>query len=187
MDQLSFTPDVVVEPVRRGKKIVWTEEDHNEALEMYRADKSMEEIGVKFGKSRSAIAGIIHRARKNGLLNDVQLKRSTPNKYKGIPPRPEPVKVAKMFLKAPVMVVPVKPKRIRLRLIDNDTAVTFAELKECHCRWPFGEPRRSDFRFCGQQRLDNDPYCAEHKRMSLRVYDKQSFAQPRVIRPSYRR
>jgi hypothetical protein len=41
----------------------------------------------------------------------------------------------------------------------NDN-VTFLELEPHHCRYPIGDPKTKEFRFCGALRLDNMPYCA---------------------------
>ncbi len=38
--------------------------------------------------------------------------------------------------------------------------VTFLELEQHHCRYPIGDPKTKEFRFCGAPRLDNMPYCA---------------------------
>jgi hypothetical protein len=37
--------------------------------------------------------------------------------------------------------------------------VTFMELRDCHCRYPFGSP--VEF-FCGGQKVDGSSYCLEH-------------------------
>lgn len=30
------------------------------------------------------------------------------------------------------------------------------------CRWPIGDPRDENFKFCGRKRETGKPYCAEH-------------------------
>lgn len=35
-------------------------------------------------------------------------------------------------------------------------------LKDDSCRWPFGEPGKADFHFCGGLALAGQPYCARH-------------------------
>jgi hypothetical protein len=37
--------------------------------------------------------------------------------------------------------------------------VTFFELEPHHCRYPIGDPKTKEFRFCGAPRLDGRPYC----------------------------
>jgi GcrA cell cycle regulator len=39
---------------------------------------------------------------------------------------------------------------------------TVSELDSCDCRWPFGDPRNTDFHFCGAQSVVGRPYCQEH-------------------------
>src|SRR5205823_2266277 len=38
--------------------------------------------------------------------------------------------------------------------------VTLLELEPHHCRYPIGDPKTKEFRFCGALRLDSKPYCA---------------------------
>jgi hypothetical protein len=38
--------------------------------------------------------------------------------------------------------------------------VTILELEPNHCRFPIGDPKTKEFRFCGRLRLDDNPYCA---------------------------
>ena len=69
---------------------------------------------------------------------------------------------------------PPPEPRIRLRMIDEkSTEVTLQELKLHHCRWPKGDPRHSDFRFCGAKRIsesERTPYCREHTLIAGRQY-----------------
>lgn len=43
---------------------------------------------------------------------------------------------------------------------DNPTGLL--DLKHDTCRWPFGEPGRAGFHFCGGLAIDGQPYCARH-------------------------
>ncbi len=44
---------------------------------------------------------------------------------------------------------------------------TLLELGQNDCRWPIGEPRHPDFRFCAEARLEGRPYCALHWSMAF--------------------
>lgn len=48
-------------------------------------------------------------------------------------------------------------------------AVPLVEVRECHCRWPLGDPATPQFRFCGEARRDGSSYCERHH---ARVYRK---------------
>ncbi len=41
--------------------------------------------------------------------------------------------------------------------------VKMVEVERRHCRWPFGDPETTDFRFCGARRVQG-AYCAAHAR-----------------------
>lgn len=36
------------------------------------------------------------------------------------------------------------------------------------CQWPFGEPGKKDFHFCGEKTLEGYSYCAQHVEMAYR-------------------
>lgn len=43
---------------------------------------------------------------------------------------------------------------------------TILSLTERMCKWPVGDPRSSDFHFCGSAAQPGTPYCAEHARLA---------------------
>lgn len=130
----------------------WSKEDAEKALQLFNNKTSYGEIAVRFNRTRNAVAGLISRFRKKGL---VVSKHESPviRKKRATPERLNPIKVVEVVL---------RPHRVRLRLIVNETEVTFAELEPHHCRWPIGDPKHSDFRFCGCNHLEGKPYCRAH-------------------------
>ncbi len=40
--------------------------------------------------------------------------------------------------------------------------VSILDLTERMCKWPIGDPKSPDFRFCGKPSLPGKPYCGEH-------------------------
>ncbi len=47
---------------------------------------------------------------------------------------------------------------------------------ERHCRWPIGDPRSPDFRFCGCEVHEGLPYCAQHARVAYQTVSRKSRA-----------
>ena len=43
---------------------------------------------------------------------------------------------------------------------------TIAELRDCECHWPIGDPMTPDFRYCGGPRSLPSPYCASHRALA---------------------
>jgi GcrA cell cycle regulator len=46
---------------------------------------------------------------------------------------------------------------------------TISDLERHDCRWPIGDPRHADFRFCGAPQAPLRPYCEFHWRMAVQV------------------
>jgi GcrA cell cycle regulator len=44
--------------------------------------------------------------------------------------------------------------------------ITLMELRESTCRWPFGDPSSSEFRFCGASSPVGTPYCEFHSKLA---------------------
>jgi GcrA cell cycle regulator len=63
------------------------------------------------------------------------------------------------------LVIPLKERR------------TFGALNQNECRWPYGNPRRHDFYFCGKQAVVGHPYCEFHLRRAFQL------PRPREYRP----
>ena len=43
-----------------------------------------------------------------------------------------------------------------------------------HCRWPVGDPRSPDFRFCGCNAHEGLPYCVDHARVAYQNVGKRT-------------
>jgi GcrA cell cycle regulator len=53
-------------------------------------------------------------------------------------------------------------------LLPMSPRVTFADLHPAMCKFPFGDPRTAEFRFCGAPAVSG-PYCGFHHRISYDV------------------
>ena len=49
------------------------------------------------------------------------------------------------------------------RVLDG---VTIADLGERCCKWPIGDPRSDDFRWCGRPTPAGRSYCSKHARLA---------------------
>ena len=66
----------------------------------------------------------------------------------GLKGRPSPIK--RQDVKAPVA------KKAETKIF------TLTDLSAQTCRWPIGDPKHEDFRFCGKPVIAGKPYCGEH-------------------------
>jgi GcrA cell cycle regulator len=59
---------------------------------------------------------------------------------------------------SPIKRQPNKPAEVK-----KETRVfTLTDLSAQTCRWPIGDPKNEDFRFCGKPVAAGKPYCGEH-------------------------
>ena len=59
---------------------------------------------------------------------------------------------------SPIKRQPNKPVEVK-----KETRVfTLTDLSAATCRWPIGDPKHEDFRFCGKPVAASKPYCGEH-------------------------
>ena len=57
------------------------------------------------------------------------------------------------------------PKRgspIKQRIKKPAEIINLAKLRSNMCVWPYGEPGKPDFRFCGEKVVPDKPYCEVH-------------------------
>ena len=55
---------------------------------------------------------------------------------------------------------PIKKQKITAR------GATFLTMTERMCKWPFGDPKKPDFHFCGKAVDITMTYCAEHRALA---------------------
>lgn len=134
----------------------WVEE----AKRLYYDGLSYRKIGLELGKSKGQVAGKLNRA---DVLKTRTVVRMPPHRKKIV----EVLPITFQF--KGVKDTP-RPPRTRLRLIESQMEVTLQELTKNTCRWPLGDPRRSDFRFCGCPPRKGSPYCTEHSIKAGRKY-----------------
>ena len=65
----------------------------------------------------------------------------------------------------------IKERNIPDRAVRNHPLLhsrpcTLFDLREWNCRYPIGDPKHSNFRFCGARRLEPHSYCATHHKLT---------------------
>ena len=111
----------------------WTEERLEKLKELWDKGLSISSIGEELGVTRNAIAGKAHRL---GLK-----KRQSP--------------IAKKAVAKEVALE--EPENLPLRL-----ALRKLNWSRSKCAWPTGDPKHTDFSFCGKPILAGKPYCPDH-------------------------
>jgi hypothetical protein len=69
--------------------------------------------------------------------------------------------------------------------------VTFLQLEPHHCRYPIGDPKTKEFRFCGAPRFDGKPYCVRCLEIAsplrMKGYDGQAESAATVTADAHAR
>jgi len=167
----------IVGVMRQFATSPWTEERIEHVKTRWSQGASARQIARELGNvvSRSAVLGKVHRlgiaqSSPNCGARDHQLERKNArhapaSAHKRMRERDAAGALADSRRQIPAWVRDAEP------YIDNplvDAGIPFAqrrvflELSGRSCRWPVGDPRRSDFFFCGAEAFPGKPYCLAH-------------------------
>lgn len=61
---------------------------------------------------------------------------------------------------------------------DKDERCTIHTLTHRTCRWPLGDPKQPDFRFCGKKKKFGSPYCEQHHKGAFLKGDNREIREP---------
>lgn len=129
----------------------WTDDRVSLLKKLWGEGKTAAEIAKTLGGvTRNAVIGKAHRLKLSNRVSPIQQ-----NKKPAVKP------TEKKVVRAPVQkYVPVVEKGPRVPLV---------ELNNRMCRWPLGDPKESDFGFCGSPNYAGLPYCADHAKVAYQA------------------
>ena len=120
---------------------------------------SLSKIADTVGKTRSAVAGILHRLRLSGAIESRKKKTVTrlPNKKR--------TRKSKYSMLTGVDRAFVEPKRMQtspqvLKNVEHGFGLLIKDLDHNQCRWPTGMDKEHRHLFCGKAGY---PYCPDHR------------------------
>lgn len=119
---------------------VWTEERLKKLKDLWNKGLSISQIGEELDVSRNAIAGKVYRL---GLP-----KRQSPISSKSAPAKKAPEALDNSDMEPSDL-----PLKLALRKIDWSRS---------KCSWPKGDPKTTEFEFCGAEVVPGKPYCNDH-------------------------
>lgn len=166
----------------------WTEQQIQMLKDMWGHGFSASDIAGRLGGglTRNAVIGKAHRLKLSAGLasqrgSGAGLRVSTAvsgisdmkSSRKRVMLRPLPV------LPTPTSVPTAKPlQREAFRSPIDSTkprseGIAVTKAGDRHCRWPVGDPRSPDFRFCGCSVHEGLPYCTDHARVAYQNVGKK--------------
>jgi GcrA cell cycle regulator len=159
----------IIRAMGRHATSPWTDERIELVRTLWSQGVSAQRIARELGAgiSRGAVLGKIHRlgivqtspnsGPRRSKRNDVRRVVKCEHAVSDDPPGsqcglPTWVRDAEPYIDNPVVDADVPASQRR----------TLLELSGRACRWPVGDPSRSDFFFCGAEAFPGKPYCAAH-------------------------
>lgn len=138
----------------------WTDERVALLKEMWGEGKTAAEIAKELGGvTRNAVIGKAHRLKLSNRLSPIQQNNKKPAAKEAEEKQPA-------------------------RKVANDRAieidirgVALGDLKDKMCRWPIGDPKDPEFRFCGCQSMAGLPYCGEHAKIAYQAATRNRILQ----------
>lgn len=150
----------------------WTDERVELLKKLWADGLSASQIAAELGGvTRNAVIGKVHRLGLSGRAKAVASATPRPRKPRPAPSAGvRPVVVGNTAL-AQVMRPMVEPEPVELpdpvaNVVPMAERCTILDLTEFTCRWPVGEPGKSDFFYCGSRTKTGLPYCAFHSRVA---------------------
>jgi GcrA cell cycle regulator len=159
--------------------MTWTEQKIQMLKDMWGHGYSASEIAKRLGGlTRNAVIGKAHRLKLSSRPSPIKPEganaalaelptggglQAMKSARKRVMLRPLPV------VPVPTMVTKTQSKDA-FQSLDNlsrrTEGIAVTKAGERHCRWPVGDPRSPDFRFCGCAAYEGLPYCIDHARVA---------------------
>lgn len=148
----------------------WTDERVAMLKQLWGEGKTAAEIAkILGGVTRNAVIGKAHRLKLSGRVSPIQQNT-----------RPETVISRAVRVTPAATAIEARPMRALARELEQPAAVRVEEyipgkgvklvdLKERMCRWPIGDPKEENFRFCGCESHPDLPYCDYHAKVAFQI------------------
>jgi len=181
----------------------WTEQQIETLKKMWGNGYSANDIAKNLGGgvTRNAVIGKAHRLKLSAGAASARPTVTAPSKTAGVV-MTTITKVSKRRTSVLRSLPPIStnelPQRspilrdVSLRPIETarrSEGIPVTKAGERHCRWPIGDPRSPDFRFCGCETQEGLPYCTHHARIAYQTVSRRSRANANAdsaISPEYR-
>jgi GcrA cell cycle regulator len=164
----------------------WNEQKIQMLRDMWGNGYSASEIAKRLGgMTRNAVIGKAHRLKLSsrpspirredegglGIGSGVSVMPSIKSPRKRVMLRPLP----SVPLPATTKGLPNRETSFRsLEPAKRVEGIAVTKAGDRHCRWPVGDPRSPDFRFCGCTAHEGLPYCVDHARVAYQNIGRKS-------------
>ncbi len=142
----------------------WTDERVSQLKQLWGEGKTAAEIAKLLGGvTRNAVIGKAHRLKLSGRVSPIQNPRVEAALSRASNDQKQP----RMTIRERTPSVAAPPSLREENIPIRGIALT--ELRESTCRWPVGDPKQEDFKFCGCASEPGMSYCEHHARLAYQV------------------
>lgn len=155
--------------------MAWTDDRVATLTKLWADGLSASQIAKELGEvTRNAVIGKVHRLGLSGRAKPSRPKRTAKA-------APKPAITAKVAPKARTPRAPSAPRTpqqiveaaavpapppLEAKAMSNGEFATILTITDHMCKWPIGDPSKSEFRFCGRKTDPDEPYCVAHSRVA---------------------
>ncbi len=147
----------------------WTDERVAMLKQLWGEGKTAAEIAkILGGVTRNAVIGKAHRLKLSGRVSPIQQNvrpEASVSRTRLVSPSALEARPAVRAL-ARELEQPVAP---RIEEYIPGKGVKLVDLRERMCRWPIGDPKDENFRFCGCEAHPDLPYCEYHAKQAFQI------------------
>lgn len=174
----------------------WTEQKIEMLKEMWGHGYSASEIAKQLGGlTRNAVIGKAHRLKLSvrGAAPRIEAKQqqrvaavsmassiSPVSSQAGIKPSSRKRVMLRPLPSMPMPTeMPPQERPSAFSALDNikrSEGISVTKAGDRQCRWPVGDPRSPDFRFCGCPAYESLPYCIDHARIAYQNVGRKARA-----------
>lgn len=168
----------------------WTEQQIQMLKDMWGHGFSASQIAVRLGGnfSRNAVIGKAHRLKLSSRPSPIHREKGEEGAIIGNESMLSAVTKASstrkrvMLRPLPVLPTPTHNPAAATReafrsvepVVKRSEGIAVTKAGDRQCRWPVGDPRSPDFRFCGCSAHDALPYCIDHARVAYQNIGKKA-------------
>ncbi len=142
----------------------WTDERVELLKKLWQDGLSASQIAAELGGvTRNAVIGKVHRLGLSGRGQPTSsIKRQRRTHATGVRRVRQMITVGSNLALKPDQMPEAEIRPRRNVVVPIPKRLSILALTEQTCKWPIGDPGQEDFYFCGNDSLENVPYCEYH-------------------------
>lgn len=149
--------------------MAWTDDRVATLTKLWAEGLSASQIAKELGGvTRNAVIGKVHRLGLSGRAKPSSPRKKVSTSSRGTSTPRARVTRAPSAPRTPRVVAPTPPPPPPLEALpmSNGEFATILTITDHMCKWPIGDPSKSDFRFCGRKTDPEEPYCLAHSQVA---------------------